>query len=205
MRTENAILMKMARESLKGKWGLAIGASLVYFLLVAGVQMIPRVGWIGSLLITGPMILGLTVFFLALSRNQDAKLEQLFEGFNNFGNSLAAYLLISIFVFLWMLLLIVPGIIAALSYAMVFYIMADDKSIGATEAISRSKKMMDGYKWKLFCLKLRFLGWVLLSILTFGIGFIWLAPYVNTSIAKFYDDIKDGQAEAENAPEPSVA
>ncbi|MDP1884805.1 MAG: DUF975 family protein [Candidatus Moranbacteria bacterium] len=205
MRTENAILMKMARESLKGKWGLAIGVSVIYFLLVAGVQMIPRVGWIGSLLITGPMILGLTVFFLALSRNQDAKLEQLFEGFNNFGNSLAAYLLISIFVFLWALLLIVPGIIAALSYAMVFYIMADDKSIGATEAISRSKKMMDGYKWKLFCLKLRFLGWVLLSILTFGIGFIWLAPYVNASIAKFYDDIKDGQAAAESTPEPSVA
>ncbi|MDP1834237.1 MAG: DUF975 family protein [Candidatus Moranbacteria bacterium] len=205
MRTENAILMKMARESLKGKWGLAIGVSVVYFLLVAGVQMIPRVGWIGSVLITGPMILGLAVFFLALSRNQDAKLEQMFEGFNNFGNSLAAYLLISIFVFLWALLLIVPGIIAALSYAMVFYIMADDKSIGATEAIERSKKMMDGYKWKLFCLKFRFLGWALLCVLTFGIGFLWLAPYVDTSMAKFYDDIKDGQTAAENAPEQATA
>jgi len=204
MRTENAILMKMARESLKGKWGLAIGVSVIYFLLVAGVQMIPRVGWIGSLLITGPMILGLTVFFLALSRNQDAKLEQIFEGFNNFGNSLAAYLLISIFVFLWALLLIVPGIIAALSYAMVFYIMADDKSIGATEAIDRSKKMMDGYKWKLFCLKFRFLGWALLCVLTFGIGFLWLAPYVDTSMAKFYDDIKDRQAAAKNAPEQAA-
>jgi len=204
MRTENAILMKMARESLKGKWGLAIGVSVIYFLLVAGGQMIPRVGWIGSLLITGPMILGLTVFFLALSRNQDAKLEQIFEGFNNFGNSLAAYLLISIFVFLWALLLIVPGIIAALSYAMVFYIMADDKSIGATEAIDRSKKMMDGYKWKLFCLKFRFLGWALLCVLTFGIGFLWLAPYVDTSMAKFYDDIKDRQAAAKNAPEQAA-
>ncbi|MFA7209751.1 MAG: DUF975 family protein [Parcubacteria group bacterium] len=205
MRTENAALMKMARESLKGKWGLAIGASVVYCLLVTGVQLVPRVGWIGSLLITGPMIFGVTVFFLALSRNQDAKLEQLFAGFNNFGNSLAAYLLISIFVFLWALLLIVPGIIAALSYAMTFYIMADDKSIGATEAIRRSKKMMDGYKWKLFCLKFRFLGWALLAILTCGIGLLWLMPYVDTSMAKFYDDIKDGQAEAEKAPEPSVA
>ena len=96
-----------------------------------------------------------------------------------------------LFTFLWTLLLIIPGIIAVLSYSMTFYILADDNSIGAMEAIDKSKKMMDGYKWKYFCLGLRFIGWSLLCILTLGIGFLWLLPYMQVSVVKFYDDIKE--------------
>jgi len=199
MQTENATLMRMARESLVGKWGLAIGAFVLYFLIVGAVQIIPYIGWIGSLLITGPMVLGLVIFSLALSRGQEFKLEQILEGFHTFETALLTQLISSLFVFLWALLLIVPGIIASLSYAMAFYILADNRLIGAMEAIDRSKKMMDGYKWKLFCLHMRFFGWALLCVLTLGVGFIWLVPYVQVSTAKFYDDIKDGPVVAENA------
>ena len=73
---------------------------------------------------------------------------------------------------------------------MTFYILADDNSIGAMDAMDKSKKMMDGYKWKSFCLGLRFFGWSLLCILTLGIGFLWLMPYAQVSMAKFYDDVK---------------
>ena len=128
-------------------------------------------------------------FFLSLSRNQDAKLEQLFGGFSRFGTAFCAYLLQAIFVFLWMLLLIIPAIIAALSYAMTYYIISDNESIGALDAITASKELMRGNKWKLFCLGLRFIGWSLLCLLTFGIGYLWLMPYMATSFAKFYDDI----------------
>jgi uncharacterized membrane protein len=190
MKTENVVLMQMARESLKGKWGLAIGTFLLYMLISVVLQMIPILGIIASLVITGPFALGLTYFTLSISRNQDAKLEQIFQGFNNFGTALGAYLLMALFIILWTLLLIVPGIIAAISYSMTFYIIADDNTIGAMDAIDKSKKMMYGYKWKYFCLCLRFIGWALLCILTLGIGFLWLMPYMQVSMAKFYDDVK---------------
>jgi uncharacterized membrane protein len=190
MKTENVLLMKMARESLNGKWGLAIGTFVVYLIIVSVLQIIPILGWIGSLIISGPMALGITIFSLSISRNQEARLEQIFQGFNNFGTALSAYLLMALFTILWLLLLIIPGIIAALSYSMTFYIIADDSNIRAMDAIDKSKKMMDGYKWKLFCLGLRFIGWALLCILTLGIGLLWLIPYISISTAKFYDDLK---------------
>ena len=198
MKTENVVLMQMAKESLKGKWGLAIGTIVVYLLIVLCIQEIPIVGAIASLIIAGPFALGLAYFSLSISRNQEAKLEQIFQGFNNFGTALSAYLLMIGFILLWTLLLIIPGIIAAMSYSMTVYIIADDNSIGAMDAIDKSKKMMDGYKWKLFRLGLRFLGWSLLCILTLGIGFLWLMPYMQVSLAKFYDDVKANSLTAEN-------
>ena len=190
MKTENSILMKRARESLVGKWGLAVGTMFVYSLIVFAVQSIPKAGPVLGLLIGGPMALGLVIFSLSLSRNQNPKFEQIFEGFKRFGTALGTQLLVTLYTLLWTLLLIIPGIIAALSYSMTFYIMADNNSVGIRESIRMSKKMMMGYKWKLFCLGLRFIGWVLLCILTLGIGFLWLIPYMQISTAKFYDDIK---------------
>lgn len=201
MKTENVVLMKMARESLKEKWGLAIGAFVVYILIVGAIQVAAHFYPISSLLslfIAGPFVVGLATFSISLSRNQDAKFEQIFKGFIIFWKSLGTYLLMILFVLLWLLLLIIPGIIAALSYSMTFYILADDNSIGAMEAINKSKIMMYGYKWKYFCLGLRFLGWALLCILTLGIGFLWLMPYMYVSFAKFYDDVKENPIIKEN-------
>ena len=199
--TENKILMQQAREALKGKWGLAIGTMLIYLVILIGVDLIPRIGWAISLIITGPFVLGLVTFALALSRNQNPHVTQIFEGFNRFGVALGAYLLMALFVLLWMLLLIIPGIIAALSYSQTFFILAEDKSIGPLEAIKKSKQMMMGNRWKLFCLGLRFLGWALLCIVTLGIGFIWLMPYMQVSYAKFYDSIPKVATAVEAAPE----
>ena len=132
MEMENVVLMKAARESLKGKWGLAIGTFVVYLLIIGAIQIaarfFPASGLI-TLIIGGPMSVGLAIFALSLSRNQNAELNQIFKGFENFGTALGAYLLVILFIFLWMLLLIVPGIIASFSYALTFYIIADDKSI----------------------------------------------------------------------------
>jgi uncharacterized membrane protein len=175
---------------LAGKWGQAIGAMVVYLLLMIAIQLIPLAGAIIALLIGGPMAIGLATYSLALARNEDANINLLFEGFNKFGLALAAYFLMFVFIILWMLLLIIPGIIAALSYSMKFYIIADDETMDAMEAIDKSKAMMDGYKWKYFCLALRFLGWALLCVLTLGIGFFWLMPYMQVTNAKFYEDVK---------------
>ena len=187
---ENTELMAEARESLSGNWGLAIATFLVYGIIISIFQVIPTVGSVLALFIAGPMLVGVSMFSLSLSRGESARLEQIFEGFKNYGTVLGAYLLMVLFIFLWMLLLIIPGIIAAIAYSQTFYILAEDDAIGSMDALKKSKEMMDGYKWKYFCLGLRFIGWALLCILTLGIGFLWLSPYIQISYAKFYEDIK---------------
>ena len=190
MKTENKILMQRARESLSGKWGLAVGTFAFYILTVIVLNSVPKVGGIISLVVLGPVFLGLIIFTLALSRNTDAKFEQIFVGFQDFQRALVAYLWRILFILLWALLFIIPGIVAAIAYSQTFFILADDKFVNGRDAVKRSKQMMYGYKWKYFCLQLRFLGWALLSILSVGIGFLWLLPYMQVSYAKFYDDLK---------------
>ena len=129
--TENRILMAQARDSLKGKWGLAIGTNVVFILIMVAIQLIPVAGLLISILITGAMSIGLVIFSLSLSRKQEAQLSQIFDGFQKFGVGLGAYVLQLIFVLLWMILLIIPGFIALFSYSMTYYIIAENDSIGA--------------------------------------------------------------------------
>jgi uncharacterized membrane protein len=196
MSTENIILMRAARASLKDKWGLAILTFFIYTLLatVSGSAKVYgsflTISSAIGLILSGPLALGAAYFSLSISRGQEARLEQIFQGFNSFSTAFITYLLVLVYVLLWTLLLIIPGIIAALGYSMTFYILADDPLIKPQDALKKSKAMMDGYKMKLFYLWLRFFLLALLCILTLGIGFLWLIPYVHVTMAKFYDDIK---------------
>ena len=196
MNTDNLTLMRASREALRGKWGIAILTFFIYSLLTAtSTAARPHGSMLTisttlTLIIGGPLALGAAIFSLSLSRGKEARLEQLFQGFNNFANALITYLLLLLYVFLWMLLLIVPGIIAALGYSLTFYILADDPNIKPQDALKKSKSMMDGHKEKLFYLYLRFLLLAILCILTLGIGFLWLVPYVHVTMAKFYDDVR---------------
>ena len=192
-----AEIMRAGKESLEGKWGLAIGTFIVYEIIIGAFQRTTEDHPYTSLIllaIAGPLLLGVSGFSLNISRNKEARFEQIFDGFRNYVTALVAYLLMILFVFLWTLLLIIPGIIAALSYSMTFFIIADDESIEPMEALRKSKKIMDGYKLKLFYLSLRFFGLALLCVLTLGIGFLWLIPYTYVTTAKFYDDIRDNPA-----------
>lgn len=187
--TENRELMRQAREALRGKWGTAILAYLI--VMVLGMfGAIPFVGIIISLLIAGPLALGLMGFFLSLARKEELDVASVFNGFSRFGDAFVAYLLMVIFIFLWTLLLIIPGIIATLSYSQTFFVLADNPTMSASEAINTSKRLMMGNKWKLVCLYFRFIGWAILCAFTCGIGLLWLWPYMITSFALFYDDLK---------------
>ena len=188
--TENTRLMTDARNALEGRWGIAIGTFILYQILMGMVQMVPVIGFLGTLVIGGPMAIGLSIFSLRLAREQEAKVEQIFDGFKKFEKGLAAYLLMVVYVFLWMLLFIIPGIIKAISYSQTFFILADNDDIESSEALKMSEEMMDGYKWKYFFMGLRFLGWGILCIFTLGIGFLWLIPYMQVSYANFYDDVQ---------------
>ena len=197
--TSNKALMTLALKSLKGKWGIAIGAWLAFFILTN-----LQIGWewqvndggdykvglkIIGLIIGGPLSLGYTTLILLISRNQKPDFAILFSGFKRFGVSLAAYLLMAIFTILWLLLLIIPGIIACLRYSQTYYILSEDENIGPLEAISKSKEMMVGNKWKLFCLYCRFIGWFILCIVTLGFAGLYVGPYISQSCANFYNDL----------------
>lgn len=185
----NRLRMVRARDSLRGQWGLAVSGAAIYALVVFA-NVVPILGALVSLLVAGAMSIGLARFSLAIGRKTPTKLSDIFTGFDTFGVGLGAYLLQALFVMLWCLLLIVPGIIAALSYAMTFYIIAEEPALGPLQAIAKSKQLMQGHKWELFCLGLRFVGWNLLCVLSLGVGFLWLLPYMLVTVAHFYDDIR---------------
>ena len=101
--------------------------------------------------------------------------------------------------FLWMLLFIIPGIVAAYRYAMTSFILAENPELTAGEAINCSKELMDGNKWRLFCLNFSFIGWIILCGFTLGIGYLWLTPYEQAANAAFYRDITRPLAGEEHA------
>ena len=186
MGTENSVLRQQALDKIKGNWTIAIIGFLIFGLLqgVGGGSGL-------TIIIGGPLYLGMSYFSLAFVRKQPLEYELLFKGFNNFGNSLFAYLITLIFTFLWSLLLIIPGIIKGISYSMTFFILADNPEMKAMDAIEKSMEMMHGYKMKYFLLSLLFAILIMLSALLAFIPLLWLMPYMYVTYAEFYEDIKN--------------
>ena len=122
-----------------------------------------------SLLVTGAMDLGLTLFFLAMFRRQIVGIGDVFLGFERYGKALGLFLFQGLFILLWSLLFIVPGIIAAIRYSQAFFILADDPNKGIRQCMDESKMMMRGNKAKYFCLSLSFIGWGILASIPAGV------------------------------------
>lgn len=121
------------------------------------------------ILVSGAFTLGITIFFLALFRRQHVDVADVFLGFENFGKALGLMLFQALFIFLWSLLFLIPGIIASIRYSQAFFILADDPTKSIRQCMNESKVMMKGNKSKYFCLSLSFIGWTLLAALPAGI------------------------------------
>jgi uncharacterized membrane protein len=169
----------------RNKWDEAVGLCLVYGLISGIASIVP----LGSLVVGGPLTLGMTSYFLLLSRNQNPTFNNLFSGFQNFGNAFLAMLLMTLVILLGFILLIIPGCIFALGLSQTFRVMHDEPQISAVDAMKKSWEIMKGHKGDYFIFNLSFIGWAFLCILTVGIGFLFLIPYINASNAKFYDEI----------------
>lgn len=153
-------------------------------------------GLIFSIFLAGAFSFGAAIFSIYLVRGYKAEIELIFDGFrdlNRFFVFLATNIIIFIFTLAWTLLFIIPGIIAALSYSMTYYILVDNPTISSLDAINQSKQMMKGHKWQLFKLWLRFFVLGILCIFTLGIGFLWLIPYTNICTAQFYDSLLEDE------------
>ena len=198
---ENKQIMKEAQESLKGKWGISIAACLIATIITILVNFIGgyliNEDWGGnilSLLIVPPIGVGMALFFLNIYDGKKLEISTIFNPFKEVWlNSVLAYFMMIVIIFIGSILLIIPGIIASLMFSQVLYIIAEDNKIDPYNALVKSKKMMEGNKWKLFKIILIIILLAIVCVLTLGIGFIWLAPYQNAVYAKFYNVVKVGK------------
>lgn len=214
---ENQEYKNEALAALKGRWAPSVLAVLAYMAVLAvfiapyeikamrlsddpaNLQLAAdMMKWypvfiLGFIFVSFPLLVGLVNGFKSLFTDGDDKvLSNEFKiGFGNYWHHVWGMFLNRFFVFLWSLLLFVPGIIKTLSYAMTNYILVDKPELSANEAINLSKDMMYGHKFDLFYLYLSFAGWFILCLFTFGIGFLWFFPYAQTAQASFYLDVKE--------------
>lgn len=189
----NKEIMTRARESLRNNWKVPVIVTLVYLVIAAMSGQSEALNLAFSLILGGPIALGFAFFYLGGVRQQRFDSAVFGQAFQQFLNAMLTYILVGLLVVLWSLLLIIPGILAALSYSLTFYVMHDEPQLHTLQAIRRSKELMYGHRWQLFCLGFRFLGWSLLALLTLGIGFLWLLPYFQTAMAHFYEEVLNSQ------------
>ena len=194
----------LALATLKGKWEDAVIPTLIYIaiaMVISGCMSLPfalngidnNVTSIASILLL-PLQWGFYTYFLNLKRSKYA-LKDIFDGYTsgNFVRTLLTLLLYSLIILIGTVLLIVPGIIFALKYSQVYFLMKDEPELKYMEALRKSGEMMKGHKMQLFLLCLSFIAWIILAFLTFGIGFLWLEPYMFVTFAHYYEDLKAEQ------------
>ena len=152
-------------------------------------------GGLLALLLGGPIAVGLNYFFVKNVRGERDELSvttPFTEAFKNYPRKLGGSLWMGLFVFLWALLFIIPGIIKGISYSMTQYLLADCPNVKARDALKLSMRMMNGHKWEYFVMGLSFLGWILLSALTLGIlSVFYVDPYMRSSFAEYYLELRD--------------
>ncbi len=198
-----------ALSALRGNWANALVATIILVALMLffssneavnsyyqRVVINPFIGYslsFVSLFVLLPLAVGYSNSMRVLLETGDNRLtnNSFSLGFGNWLHVVWGMILSTIYIFLWTLLLIIPGIIKSYSYALTPYILVEHPEMSANEAIEESMRLMDGHKFDLFYLQLSFIGWAILSILSLGLGFFWLIPYQMTAQAAFYRDIKN--------------
>lgn len=212
---ERSILKSNAKIALTGRYWTAFGVALVamlisgaYSTLTLGFKNTPASGAVSignilfSIFVAVPITIGMTRYFLH-NHFEAAPFETLFSGFQqNYINGVGAMFVTGLFIWLWSLLLIVPGIIKAIQYSFVPFILADNPNIPSSRAREISRMLTDGEKWNIFVFILSFFGWFLLCILTLGIGFLFLTPYYYSSFTELYIFVRD-RAIANNMLNPA--
>ena len=187
----NLQLMRDARRDLAPHWGLGVLVAFVYVLIIGVPSSIfPDGKGIVSLVLAGPLAVGVAYFSFAVIRGEMPHFFQLFEGFNVFGKSFLANLCYTILVIVGFVLLIIPGIIVGLALSMTFFVMADRPELSFSECLNESWSLTSGYRFKLLGLNLRFIPWYLLGILCLGVGVLLVIPWYYVTLARFYEELK---------------
>ena len=191
-----------AREQMGGNifannWLIALVACLLYSIILS----VSASFIFGAFLLEGICLYGMAHVFLSVARGRRSayELRELTVGIDHVGDLLVLSLIKNIFQFLWALIPIV-GIVKYYAYAMTYYIKYDHPEYDWRAAITESRRMMNGHKWELFCLQFSFIGWIIVGALCFGVGMLWVTPYMRVAEANFYDDLKRLEGEAYEIP-----
>lgn len=200
-------LKTAAKGQIAGKIGILFVITLVIGIIsgLASVilSLIPVVGSLAAAIIVTPAFaLSLVRIYINVVKGNTPEVKDAFSGFDDFWAAFKVNFFVGLFTFLWSLLFFIPGIIKGYSYSMAMYVLAENKGKAALECINESKKMTEGHKMELFVLDLSFIGWYLLTGITFGIAGIYVIPYVSATQVNFYNEIKPVvEVEAETEPE----
>ena len=181
-------IKQQAKKNFATQYWISVGAFVLYAMIASfASEMI-----VGTIFLVPPMIVGYYSFTLKVYRGEQADIGDMFSvGFSNYWRNVGGILWMQLFTFLWTLLFIVPGLIKALAYFMTPYILADTKEVRPTQALKLSMRMTKGHKGKIFVMCLSFIGWAILTALTFGIlAIFWTGPYMETSFAGMYSELK---------------
>lgn len=182
---------KIANEVLKGRRGKFCGYIAVMMLFLTVITFLSQFkeAWFWSSILSvyfgGIFVTGSATFSIDCLRGKETEFR---DGFNS--ACFFSPTIVEFFELLWSLLLIVPGIIKHYAYAMTFYILQDG-NISTVAAMRKSARLMEGNKWRLFCLRISFIGWYLLGVCSLGIGFLWIIPYQKVAEAAFYESLAD--------------
>lgn len=188
---------EIAKEQLKSFWGSLLIIIAISFLCSLAVELLVNENSILYSVLTlvisfftMTLQVGFYSYLLKMVRNEEKSREDLFKYVGAVLPLATITILVIIFSFLWSLLFIIPGIIAALGYSMVYLIYVDKPDKLPMEYLSQSKEMMNGYKWDYFVFSLSFLGWILFSVVTLGIGLIWTIPYMSIAEIIYYEELR---------------
>ena len=138
-------------------------------------------------------MVGMAGYVLAMVRDNEntPSFGSVFSGFSNFGKNVGTYLLMMVYLMLWTMLFIIPGVVKAISYSMTIYIRNDHPEYTANQAITESRRMMNGHKMEYFLLQLSFIGWMIVGYFCCGVGTLWVTAYITTTNAHFYEELKN--------------
>ncbi|MBR3812412.1 MAG: DUF975 family protein [Spirochaetaceae bacterium] len=191
-----------AKEKLRGTWfPTAAIITVIYFAVAALLYRLADkdnytmsiVALILNIVVAGVFTIATAHFYLEYIKLEPGKKPEFstfIDGFNNYLKGILGYLWMYLWVFLWTLCFIIPGIIKAIAYSQMFYILAENPDISVSKAMRMSIEMTKGHKTDLFVTALSFIGWALLSCLTAGILLIWVVPYMNLTFANIYQYLK---------------
>lgn len=179
---------RIADQKLDGKWS---EAALVQFLYSLFVGFVTSIGGIGMFVLGGPINIGYAMFIDEVYRGERPNIATLVKGFDDkLGDRILLGLVSQLYLMLWSMLFIIPGIIKSFSYSMIYFIQLENSDMHYEDIIMRSRKIMNGNKWRLFCLYLSHIAWYILVFLTFGILSFWVEPKVNLAKYAMYQEIK---------------
>ena len=186
---------KKARESLERNMLGNIWLLLIVVSLICGAVLgIPFV----SLILAGAVAYAAARIYIKIVRGEKkVDLNDMLCGFNeDFTATILLGVMRALFIFLWSLLFIIPGIVKSYAYSMASFIQQDSEDKDWQSCLDRSIEMTKGYKWKLFVLDLSFIGWYIVGFICFGIGTLWVSVYHAMAKAHFYEELKALQSPA---------